>query len=248
MRFTPCAIQSWGGRYARIPGDTTVFHLRGAQGTPRISLDWDRRDRVIELVAATQQALEPLMSAIAAGKRFMDGHSTSQRGQFVVNEFGQVLVPSSAGDGRRAVVGTIEGAMPFANPEDGSLVDMAVARGLRCGDAWPYPYVGTPYNLHSGSFIYFWRGEKEEPPVQDETLIARLRQVRPWGAARFIVNPWGLVATKRPPAGGWTRDEQQWEPVFVGEIDLSRWFEAQAAGGSGMALPVEVLDGGANAR
>jgi hypothetical protein len=248
MRFTPCAIQSWGGRYARIPGDTTVFHLRGAQGAPRISLDWDRRDRVIELVAATQPALERLMNAIAAGKQFLDGHSTSQRGQFVVNEFGQVLVPSSAGDGRRAVVGMIEGAMPFVNPEGGSPVDMADARGLSCGDVWPYPYVGTPYNLHSGSFIYFWRGETEQPPLQDEDLIARLRQIRPWGAVRFIVNPWGLVATKRPPTGAWTRDEQQWQPVFVGPIDPSRWFEAPVPGHSAMVSVDEVLEDEVGAR
>src|SRR5262249_19091367 len=120
----------------------------------------------------------------------------------------------------------------FKDPfEDDALIDLGDVKGLRCGDRWAKPYVGCPYNLNRGSRIYFYRmaekgGGSEYPRAQDEELIRALRTVRRWGPARFIVNPHGIVLTKRPPDGG-SQAEEQWEAVFVGRINLKLWFEKE---------------------
>ena len=62
--------------------------------------------------------------------------------------------------------------------------------------------------------------------AQRSDLIEALRSIRRYGAVRFIVNPYGLVLTKRPPAGRWSAEEL-WEPVFVGKINLDLWFEKE---------------------
>jgi len=66
--------------------------------------------------------------------------------------------------------------------------------------------------------------ERELPPVQDKELITNLRKVRDTGAVRFIVNPYGIVLTKRP-IGSW--NDQIWEPVFIGHVNFERWFEKE---------------------
>ena len=102
---------------------------------------------------------------------------------------------------------------------------------LSTGAPWPLPYVGIPYNLHKSSKIYYYResndgGKSEYPPQQDLKLVMALRSIRRSGAARFIVNPYGLVLTKVPPQGAWALEEK-WEPVFVGKINRRLWFKKE---------------------
>ncbi len=87
------------------------------------------------------------------------------------------------------------------------------------------------YNLTAGGEAEFtWGGlagpEWQNPPVQDRDLIRKLRKIRRHGAVRFIVNPYGLVLTKEP-SGEFDFSEDKWEPVYVGRIDYTKWFEKE---------------------
>ena len=64
------------------------------------------------------------------------------------------------------------------------------------------------------------------PPHQDQDLIEAIREVRHWGSVKFVVNPFGLVLTKRPERQQW--DEEKWDPVYVGRIDYQQWFAKES--------------------
>jgi hypothetical protein len=227
--FNICSPSPWTGRYARIPGDRSVFHLQtnGGRWCPVILWRWE--DGLGTCVAIDLPAVRQLTDAVAAAKQQLGG---TGGGTFQINEFGQVLVPASDTSGRRLLVGELNGSILFKDPfQDDMIIDLGDVRGLRCGDSWPKPYVGCWYNLNRRSQIYFYRtdGEgavSEYPPAQDADLIRALRAVRRTGPVRFIVNPYGVVLTKRPPHGRW-QAEEEWEPVFVGRINLNRWFKKE---------------------
>jgi len=230
LTFTACCVRIWDGRYARIPGDQSVFHIQtsGARWCPVIV--WHREDGVGTCAAIDAPAVRKLSEAVIAAKRRLGG---TGGGSFLINEFGQVLVPASDGSGRRMLVGEVSGPLIFNNPfQDRAVLDLSDASGLQCGAPWPKPYVGFPYNLSNRSLIYFYRmddegGCSEYPHSQDTDLVRALRTVRRSGAVRFLVNPAGIVLTKRPPDGVWSAEEQ-WEPVFVGRIKPSCWFGKEA--------------------
>jgi hypothetical protein len=202
FEFQPVsATKEWKGRYARIPGDT-AFHVEG---------------------------INSLIKSVVSAKRKMGGRGG---GSFQINEFGQVIVPASDGSGRRLFVGEIKGPILFENPlENNCFLDLSKVYGLKKGDTWTLPYVGIPYNLNKRSKIYFYRnyeegGKSEYPVRQDQQLIGALREIRRYGGIRFIVNPFGIVLTKKPPEGKWEMDEK-WTPVYVGRINYNSWFQKE---------------------
>lgn len=221
--FEPCRPKVWNGRYSRIPGDTSVFHLHSVSGRLWPVILWDTEDGRGTCKAIACETIELLVKAIIAAKRLSDGCA----GSFIVNEFGQVIVPSG---GTRYLVGCLKKLPLFENPflpEDP--VDLADTSCLQSGDQWKLPYVGVPYHLHRASKIYFYQvdGDGGRPifaPKQDTGLIKAIRTIRPKGPVRFIVNPAGLVLTKKDNGLG---SEESWQPVFVGSIVPSLWFEQE---------------------
>ncbi|WP_145368605.1 hypothetical protein [Maioricimonas rarisocia] len=156
----------------------------------------------------------------------------SGTGAFTINEFGQVLVPASSGDGRVFLAGRLNGRLPFEDVfEDQRFFDLADASDLHCGDPWKLPYVGMQFNLSVRGRLYFWKVDEDgakavNPPRQDAELISKLREVRSHGAVRFIVNYAGLVITKCPIVPN-PKSADDWQPVFVGRINRARWFEQE---------------------
>jgi hypothetical protein len=165
-----------------------------------------------------------LVAAVHGAKRFLGG---KVGGAFIINEYGQVLVPGVAGDGRVALVGECSGQLRFQYPfEVGAVFDLTDGRALNLGDGWSRPYLGVPHQLSKRSEIYFWNeddtgGWKMTPPRNNESLVDALRHLRPYGAVRFIVTCGGLVLTK-VQVGGWR--QSTWEPRFVARLDFSTWF------------------------
>lgn len=227
--FNACSIKDWKGRYARIPGDGSVFHVRMVEGRPQVVIEWCRDDCTGTCLAVDGAAVRKLIQAVQAAKRKLGGGGG---GSFQINEFGQVLVPASSGRGRIALAGEAEGLLLFHDPfEDGTHVDLSSHSGLKPGEPWLLPYIGIPYHLSARSRIYFYRqtedgGNSEYPAYQDRELIGSLRAIRRSGAAKFIVNPYGLVLTKVPPEGAWV-PEEKWVPVFVGRINHRHWFKKE---------------------
>ncbi|GBD30579.1 hypothetical protein HRbin32_01687 [bacterium HR32] len=217
-KFRPVGPKEWGGFYKRIPGKDTAYHVRS--GT--VFCLWERR-RYWRLWCAMvgSAAADELVRAVREGKRFF-GYSGG--GSFLINEYGQVLVPSPAGDGRQALVGEWMGSLEFVDPLNNEVFDMADDGGLELGDPWLRPYVGVPHHLSRRDELYFWSDSldlKVPPPGQDPRLIECLRSLRPHGPVRFITLPGGFALTKVPRrVGGRT----VWQPVYVGRLDLDSWF------------------------
>ena len=222
--FSPLMPRCWSGRYARIPGDTTAFHVRMFSGHWRPVVEWVTGDETAQCPMEDIESAATLASAVNAGKRFLGG---SPGGSFLVNEYGQVLVPSPFGIGEVVLVGECSGRMAFHDSSKSiGLFDLTSDQGLTLGDAWNLPYLGIPYNLSRSSEIYFWhRGRvgswKATPPSRDDSLVDALRSIRPWGPIRFVVTPGGLVLTK-VPVGGWRNE--RWETRFVGRVNYKKWF------------------------
>ena len=227
--FRPAPIRPWNGRYARIPGETTVFHAKSVDGVPTVVLDWDTEGERRTCHALNGPDVRLLVARVMQAKREMGGR---QGGSFQINEFGQVLVPASDGGGRRRYVGDTRGSLRFEDPSSGRRFTLADCVDLSAGDPWPLPYVGMPFHLHGrrGKGIYHWSeddvsGGSEYPPRTNHELVRALRDLRPYGAVRFLVNPERIVLTKRQPKGGvHSSDDADWEPIFVGHLDLNQWF------------------------
>ncbi len=214
----------WSGRYARVPGETTAFHVRLVDGVWWPVVDWAFDSTTAECPMVESAGAAALASAVNEGKRFLGGE---QGGSFLINEYGQILVPAlTPSDARVAIVGECTGPLEFINSAAGyGSFDLADANGLGAGDDWERPYVGVPHHLSSRSELYFWEdgagGEKLLPQVQDSELIGSLRHLRGHGAVRFLAAYGGLVLTK-VPVGRWP--DGRWEPRYVGRIDFRQWF------------------------
>lgn len=218
LRFRPVRPASWQGRYARIPGETTVFHLRYTTDGWWPVVDWTRGDDTGHCWMVDSDDVPALVAGVLAGKRAL---GVAPGGAFLVNEFGQVLVPASDAEGTSVVlVGECSGPLMFENPFDSARPIDIGGGGLRPGEPWDRPYIGVPHNLNHRNEICFkdvgpYGHDWLQPPTQDVELIDALRALRPSGFIRFIVTVGGLVVTKVEP---------HWEPRFVGQINHSRWF------------------------
>jgi len=168
-------------------------------------------------------AISVLTRTICQIQREVNGQ---EGGSFIINEWGQVIIPSAVEWRQRYLVGTLTGEWHLLTPE-GKRVSLGDDSELRCGDPWRLPYVGVPYNLSKFDRIYFQDATLEGERIihlesEDHDLIRALRRIRRWGPVRFIVNPFGLVLTKK---WRWkVFSKGVWEPVYVGRIDFSRWF------------------------
>jgi hypothetical protein len=213
----------WRGRYSRVPGETTAFHVRLMDGQWWPVVDWAVDDEIGHCAMVDQGDVGALAAAVNAGKAAL---RSRPGGSFLIDEYGRVLVP--AHDGERSavvVVAKCSGPLRFHDAfAPGTTFDLYDDRGLQCGDEWNRPYLGLRYNLSARGRLYFWHedesgGRMIYPPAQDDALIAALRHLRPYGAVRFLVGPGGVVVTKLPPA---------WTPCYVGRVDLTTWFEKEA--------------------
>jgi len=129
--------KEWKGRYGRIPGDLSVFHIRWDWTRSRF---WPTAERKygqwtecywFEDHAAIQQLTESVNEI----KLRINGQPG---GSFTLNEWGQVLVPAGWDERQIYYVGQLEGTWHLRAP-GGQLVCLTGSAGLRCGDPWDLP-------------------------------------------------------------------------------------------------------------
>lgn len=155
-------------------------------------------------------------------------HHGQPGGSFLVNEYGDVIVPTRWG--KRFCVGKMSGSLRFISSDNGRLVDLSDDSNLDLGDPWELPYVGMVYHLSARGRLYYWdKGENksQSPRVQDKDLIKRIRTIRRSGPVKILVNPYGIVLTK-VPIDDFDFDEDKWKPVYIGRLDYSKWFAEEA--------------------
>ena len=178
--FYPSEPISWYGRYARIPGELTAFRVVLHDGEWWPVVDWSSPDgdETGRGLLENRQRAMALARAVNQAKRQMRGQNG---GSFLINEFGQVLVPSSRGNGERRFAGVWDGELKFSNPfaPQEELV-LTSDTGLNSGDLWSGPYVGMMYQLSRRHEIYFWHQTGDEackhvPERQDQRLISALK-------------------------------------------------------------------------
>lgn len=223
MRFVHRQPIWWTGHYGRVPGKEPAFHIvtQGDQFTCVLQRHAD--DLLAVCPMEDSEASRRLAIWVVACKAANGGGNGG--GSFLINEFGQVLVPT--GPMTRLFVGTWEGPMRFTDPlHSGCLFDLTDDSPFKNGDDWDCPYVGSHYVLSAGNEIYRYRDEansteKQYAPRQDRELIQALRWLRPWNGLRFLALPGGLVITKVEDSPG------KWKPKYVGRIDFDRWFERE---------------------
>ncbi len=221
----PVTPHLWSGRYARIPGETTAFHVRLVDDLWWPVVEWAFDGMIAECPMVDSAGAAALASAVNRGKAFLGG---GQGGSFLINEYGQILVPApTPGDPRVAIVAECTGPLEFMNNAVGyGTFDLADNSVLSAGDVWNRPYVGVPHHLSRRSELYFWGvgeggGGKLLPRAQDSELISALRHLRGHGAVRFLAAYGGFVLTK-VPVGSWPYE--RWEPRYVGRIEFRQWF------------------------
>jgi hypothetical protein len=224
FRFSARRPHTWKGRYRRIPGRTTVIHVRRVDGDWWPLIDWRIDDETGTCLMLDRGDVDDLVEAVHAGKRAL---GVGPGGSFLINEFGQVLIPVNEEETTRvAYTGDCEGPLAFENPfQVGTTFDLADSRALKAGDRWERPYVGIVYNLNAYDEICFRQTDATgsryiEAPVHDPKLVAALRALRPSGWVRFIVGAGGIALTK-------VHVHSDWQPHYVGRISPARWFSKE---------------------
>lgn len=210
----------WTGRYSRIPGKEPAFKARvdgsaHAHWSPWQSDEW----LTSEFVGGP--GVQQMVKAVNLAKEQHAGHPG---GSFLINEFGQVICPVSTSP-KRYLVGTVTGTPAFKDPRNAAQTfDLCPPSSTGAGTLWDRPYIGMKFNLDANGSIYFQEDDgdtrrKIRLGKSDPDLVRRLQQVRGSGQTiRFIVNLHGVVITKKEP---------DWQPVFVGYIDLKHWYPRQ---------------------
>ena len=222
--------KKWTGRYNRLIGNQeAVFKIKFINNRwwPVVTIErYEYEDRLL-CSAIDCDAARELVDIVNKAKKQLS--RSEGGGSFVINEFGQIIVPSSKGDGKRLYVGDLIGILKFENPETEEIFDFG-DDGLSVGDRWNRPYLGMKFKLAAYNHGRYHaisaykdtdENEQEEifPKEQDEELIKNLIKVRKnRKGCRFIVNHQGVVLTKT---------EFDWKSVYVGRINYNKWFERE---------------------
>lgn len=219
--FNGHSPRKWKGRYNRGYGEDNIFRIKyyNDDWWPIIVFSDDEGSYTCP--AEMCDASGELTHHVNLAKKLYG----KEGGSFIINEFGQVIVPSPKGDGVRYIVGEFSDMLLFEHPEADEWIDLNDDEGYDCGDAWEMPYIGCRFSLkQNGKIGYKYKGEDYEEffpaDIQDHSLIRKLRSIRGNGGCGFIVNPEGIVLTKRDTREGWL-------PVYVGRIDYNKWFEKE---------------------
>jgi hypothetical protein len=210
--FHPCEPVQYEGNARAGAGRKRAYHLRLDDSAEGMASDGE-----YELTYLLQLPLG-CAAAINRGKR-RGGQPPG--GSFVVNEFGHVLVPTISGT---FWVGTLLSGLLLESP-DGLIV--AVPGSVRPGQSWPYPPAGVRYvlNASTGDVRYqaagrSWVRERQLSDFVGTGVAARiasqLGRYKSRGGSIYL-GPGGFVTGPVEGAAGWSE-------VFLGYVDLDRWF------------------------
>ena len=217
FRFHQCSSPcEWDGIYKTNKADDNVFHIWARYGDIPAVI-WKRESESAECPAKDSNDVRNLSDAINSVKVNQNRY---KRGSFIINEFGNVLVPFVNTD-QIICVGKIEGALLFTNSFDSGFFSLNDDKDIKTGDLWDKPYIGIPYNYSPMDGIHYRNddGSILKSPRQDPELMQKIRSVRGNNYIRFVVNPHGIALTKIQTA--WNGP---WNPVYIGRINYDKWF------------------------
>lgn len=151
-------------------------------------------------------------------------------GRFYINEYHQVIVPAVdssnyylTGTYDQLLAFEFEGKVISAEPNDLS------GKPLEPGDLWVGPHAGIPYVLAAGgNDIYYKRQPRPNVtkevrlkdvigPSEARRVAGQIRGVKGFAGGRFYVNERHSIFAPR-------QDGLQVEYIYIGQLDLKRWF------------------------
>lgn len=196
-------------KYSVVHGDEgmqvrLLFQLNHKE---KAILTTDRHDELVNMVNAVKQA---------------DGAAPG--GAFYINEYFDVLVPSSSGC---CFAGTYERVLEF--DLDGQIVSPHRPPGVEPGDEWPGPHVGIGYVLAAGGADIYYKTKNGKIERREDLsdhvgataaakLAGRLAAIRGSEGGRIYINECGEFFA--PPRAGATGH------VYLGALDEDAWFPA----------------------
>lgn len=185
--------------------------------------------RLIYRLSAREQALlttkhhDELVAMVNAVKL---EHNGVEGGAFYINEFLDVLVPTT--DGNTYFAGTYQYPLEFQF--DDQVIGPKAPAGLQPGDVWPGPHVGIRYTLKAGGRDISYKF-KPRPQVEREELLSehcgadaaaelakRLAGVKGDAGGRLYLNECGEFFSPPPDLGG--------DYLYLGALDDDVWFPA----------------------
>ena len=125
FQFHTSGIQEWAGRYDRISGRLSVFKVVHSGGRQVVQAYIQTSEGKTICEALQSQAVEKMIATINMVKRH---HNCQPGGSFLLNEYGQVLVPTQTG--QRFCVGQTTGIMLMRNLDTQEIVDLSDDTGL----------------------------------------------------------------------------------------------------------------------
>ena len=218
ISFESCNPVKWEGFY-RIPaGRETRYH---ASANDQLYFEWKDSGYNFKCPAEDDAGVDQLVSAVNNLKEQKAGQ---RGGGFIINEFGQVIVPYFGMNDYPYLVGTCDGSLYFEDPwDDDDMLTLNVS-GYSHGDKWDLPYLGIKYNLSNNDKIYFI----EQSHIGQDfiyldknyiSLVKLLRKIRPFGGATFIVNTYGHIVMKKKIS------TKNWEAIYVAKLDYDKWYD-----------------------
>ncbi len=226
-------MTTFSGNCPRAVSSVGKYHLRQIRGLWSIQLDYATSD---EMVRATSLGHQALVDLITQGRLREGGGPVG--GAFYINEYEQVLLPgrggspcSLAGEYQRVLEFDIEGTTVSASGL-GRPPQLPIA-----ATPWPGPRQGIPYVLEfaAGRWdIHYWRqlvdGDWELERLSRYCVRARVDELSHLirgvkrRTGRFYVNEQRQMFAPRG------QQEDGWETVYVGELDLNAgWFPKPSA-------------------
>ncbi len=204
------------------------YSIRSLAGESVVTLTYITDDG--ERWLATTQNHPELVEIVNAVKTAM---GDAPRGQFYINEYGQVIVPVAQGTYYLAEENY---DVPLEFEFEGKVLSGGGVdfdgRALAPGDLWTGPHPGIPYVLKAGGGDIFYRSHPRPFVTKDvklssavgadaaRALANRIQQVKGWRGGRFYVNEWWEVFA--PVDGGLGLEYR-----YIGHLDESdrdTWF------------------------
>ena len=220
FRFHPCSPFPWVGYYNNTKNHNNVFHIWSDFGDLP-AIEWTRGSESARCPAVDSKGARELANAINSIKV---KQTFQERGSFLINEFGHVIVPFANTD-EKFCVGKIEGSLVFHNHLDSGYFSLNDDEHLKTGDFWDKPYIGIPYISSPYYGVYYknkdWSMKNRsvtKPVKQDVELMRKIRSITGTETVRFIVNPHGIALTKKEI------EWHNWKPIYIGRIDYEKWF------------------------
>lgn len=220
MSFTPCQVSDWAGFYYVPANKESRYYVNNKD---ELFFRWEDDSSYYECPALMTVEVQRLAKAVNNAKA---QYSNRRRkgGKFVINEYGDIIVPykpSSFDNYAPKLVGHWAGEISFESPNDDEMLSLNPDR-YKHGDTWELPYLGSKYNLAARNYVYMQFRHNAgvsciKPASMPQTLIKKIRLLKPEGGISFIVNTHGVVITK-------VQQGRSWIAKYVGTIDYNQWF------------------------